>query len=149
MKRKKVLSDLTVEEVYELKQKLDKIPLVELPRIYTKLSSWHWAKELGEQPEGFKNGSMDNFDIVEFRYYIHSIERMCGNKALLRYHHKVNLGSTDQMFEDWWDDYQLKELREEIACLENGRQYSHLPLYIPAISMGLASIIITIVQLLK
>lgn len=85
---------------WQLLLKLDKVPKSEYPRIWNELNDWKWPEELGEFPgkEDFEKGV---YSPVVGDLLVH-IKLAVGEKACLRYAHKQR-GSTDQMFDDWWD----------------------------------------------
>ena len=94
-------------------QTLKKYSQTELCEIYHQLNSWEWDDRLGEKPEGYD-------DLIGWRYkwyhvftrpktkyevitpIINEIKMIVPRKELLRHHHLVNIGSTNEEFEKWW-----------------------------------------------
>lgn len=101
--------ELTAEKLIKLRDKIDSIPMSELPRIYNGLNRYEWAEELGEKPDSFKENSTGCTEQLLIMEYI---ECKCGAKALSRYRHVVEQGYTDQQFEDWWDSRLYKTQNE-------------------------------------
>lgn len=95
--------------IYELPRSL-------LPEIADRLNQWEWHSALGEEPAGWQSMTKDEKHKIIHPFML-SIEVTVGKKALLRYHHKHNLGETNQHFEDWWDSIDLTdELLEKTDC---------------------------------
>lgn len=97
---------MTLEEMFKWDFVLQKFSFSDLVRMYQKLNDYEWAEELGEPPESFKTNPMECKDLS---YICEYIRQRCGNKALLRYYHKTELGKTDQEFDDWWDSTHLSD----------------------------------------
>lgn len=92
---------------------VDGLPREALPEVWNRINRFEWDTRLGEMPNGWENMSLlerhqATKDICS------CIESRSSSKELLRYHHKVELGRTDQQFEDWWDSMVLSDLREEM-----------------------------------
>ena len=102
--------DITGEEVVRMSRITDSIPMDELPRIWHELNRYEWAEELGEKPADFKENSTN---CLEQRFFMQEIELKCGWKAISRYKHTAELGYTDQQFEDWWESFTSRQLKEE------------------------------------
>ena len=99
---------------WQLSCRLGKIPKSEYPRIWYELHEWNWPEELGEIPDGVSLSRDDTSKVI--LDLMGNIEVSVGRKALLRYSHKRDFGSTDQMFEDWWDSQgHTKALLQEIT----------------------------------
>ena len=92
--------------------RLDNVPKSEYPRIWSELRDGHWSEDLGEIPEGVVIERGKSSDAIHGM--LDRIELTVGKKACLRYCHKLE-GSTDQMFDDWWDSESSR--KEKIKCL--------------------------------
>lgn len=103
---------------WQLSCMLDKIPHSEYPRIWYELNDWKWPEELGELPDGL-SWNPDDFSPIILDL-VKQIESCVGKKACLRYSHKRNFGSTDQMFDDWWDSQENTDF-----ILKNSDSESH------------------------
>lgn len=97
--------------VWKIIRRLDDMSNNDLARIGDALNGYEWPDDLPGKPEGWEEMNFDERD-PWVEPILHSIKDQLGQKALLRYHHKVNLGKTDQEFEDWWDDKQSRMLEE-------------------------------------
>lgn len=87
----------------------------ELCEIYHNVNEWRWDDRLGDKPEGFD--SLPDFN-WRLRHKIarrktkeeiigpvfREIKKLVPEKELLRHHHIVNLGRTNEEFEKWWEN---------------------------------------------
>lgn len=81
-----------------------KLPHEDICRIGHLLNQYEWPDDLPGKPRGWDDMGYEErskISIEIFRF----IQMHVGEKALLRYFHKTELGRTDQQFEDWWDSH--------------------------------------------
>lgn len=116
---------------------VDGIPMEDLPEVWSRINHFEWDTRLGEMPDGWENMSiLEKHQVTRDIYSC--IESRSSRKELLRYHHKVELGRTDQQFEDWWDSMVLSELREKMRN-HSERHSDNCPwLFMSAISIAAA-----------
>lgn len=108
-----------------------KTPTDRFPEIFDSLNSWHWHECLGEQPEGWEKipnyekpslfgfwraNNVTKHDIINpiNRF----IEKVTGEKELLRYHHIHNLEKNNEQFEAWYDG-QFRDLSQDDEWFES------------------------------
>ena len=116
MKKKKTPEGVTETEFekwnLEVIGYINTLPRCDLVRICAALNRYEWLDELQGKP-----AKWDDMDINERSLWIRNIFRYIktriGDKAMLRYCHKVEYGVTDQEFDDWWDSNLLRTLEEE------------------------------------
>lgn len=91
--------------------KICKLPHEDICRIGHLLNQYEWPDDLPGKPRGWDDMGYEErskISIEIFRF----IQMHVGEKALLRYFHKTELGRTDQQFEDWWDSHRHKRVLE-------------------------------------
>lgn len=87
----------------EYMQRLEELPLSELPKIFWSLLEDKWPEELGEKPAWV--GDEERTILARW------IQDRIGVKACYRYMCTAFNGMTDQMFDDYWDS--CEELRQQ------------------------------------
>lgn len=141
-----------LQEQSELHRKLLEIfryigglPYEEIVRVGHVLNKWEWPDVLPGKPENWDEMQYDEKCrwVSPIRRYI---KASVGEKALLRYHHKSEFGSSDQAFDDWWDSF-YRECSEECCnktdcgCRQtedrnNGAYYFYRIIEIALLSVG-------------
>lgn len=123
---------------------IEQIPKNELPRIWNEVKDGIWSKELGVAPTDFNK---PNHRCMEEQYVLERIVEIVGSKAVVRYM-CVSNGFSDQLFDDWWESSRVKSAEKmgEDDDLEWWEKY-RLLLYVPALVMSIAAIIISLVRL--
>lgn len=116
---------------------VDGIPMEDLPEVWSRINHFEWDARLGEMPDGWENMSIPEKHQVTRDIYS-CIESRSSNKELLRYHHKVELGRTDQQFDDWWESMVLSELLEAMQNRPERHPENGIVWLISAISIAAA-----------
>lgn len=91
------MSNLHNEEIQRMSSVINKIPMVELPRIHYEISRGRWPEILGEEIPA------DAYRSTVIHLVLKLIEERCGKKAILRWRKVEKEGYTPEMFEDWYD----------------------------------------------
>ena len=103
----------------ECMQRLEELPLSELPKIFWSLLEDKWPEELGEKPAWV--GDEERTILARW------IQDRIGVKACYRYMCTAFNGMTDQMFDDYWDS--CEELRQQRTNASqdrtNGKKYAN------------------------
>lgn len=90
---------------------LDSIPRKDKVKIGYHLNRYEWIDLLPGKPDNWEE--LDVETKHEWVSPILKYIKICvGEKAFLRYAHKIDCGTTDQEFDDWWDSSFCKEKEE-------------------------------------
>ena len=116
-KEEKLLTEQEHEVEFELKifditDLLDHMSSSDLLKINYHLGKGEWLDILPGKPEGWEH--LDEMEKAKYMDAITSyIRHHLGLKAVLRYWHELEYGSTGTEFEDWWDSYSVRLLEEK------------------------------------
>ncbi|HBF65888.1 MAG TPA: hypothetical protein DDW34_09265 [Clostridium sp.] len=81
-----------------------------LAELWNEANGWRWPEDLGVKPEGWEDMSTRQKGKV-LTPIVKKIEKMIGEKELLRYHHLFNLGRSNEEFERWWETEHKKFIK--------------------------------------
>lgn len=120
------------------------IPRGELAEVWNRLNDYEWPEILGEAPGGLEAMPPEEQSRI-VRPLMEAIECRASRKELLRYHHTVNLGSTDAQYEDWWDSMAQKELLEEVRMQPGAMENAGSVLTLVSLLVSIAAIAISLI----